>query len=343
MKSCRILQRFNVPTGDILIVEGDPGKKLECLSLGDYGKDKNIKADFLGYCNEINGVPNGQIEPLENKWVITISTQYGCSMGCNFCDVPRAGPGVNATLSDLVGQVKTCIDLHPEVEKTERLNIHFARMGEPTWNNNVLDAAEHFKFFFDRFRFPMIHPVVSSMMPKKNRDLQWFLNYWLKIKTKNYKGEAGLQLSINSTNEMARNEMFNGNAHTLIDCAKIANEAIVASGGSIVGRKIALNFALTSKYEVDARALRDAGFDPKNFMIKITPMHETAEVQKNKLSTSNGYSAYVPYKEVEKDLKEAGYDVLVFVPSIDEDNSRITCGNAILSGTKILTGCREII
>lgn len=28
---------------------------------------------------------------------------------------------------------------------------------------------------------------------------------------------------------------------------------------------------------------------------------------------------------------EKGFDVLVFIPSIEEDTSRITCGNAILS------------
>ena len=32
-----------------------------------------------------------------------------------------------------------CIrDRHPEVKHTKRLNIHYARMGEPTWNANVL-------------------------------------------------------------------------------------------------------------------------------------------------------------------------------------------------------------
>jgi 23S rRNA (adenine2503-C2)-methyltransferase len=30
-------------------------------------------------------------------------------------------------------------------------------------------------------------------------------------------------------------------------------------------------------------------------------------------------------------LKQAGYDVIVFIPSKEEDESRITCGNAILS------------
>lgn len=36
----------------------------------------------------------------------------------------------------------------------------------------------------------------------------------------------------------------------------------------------------------------------------------------------------------EEKLKAAGFDVLVFIASREEDEGRITCGNAILSGTR---------
>ena len=45
---------LKVPTGYICTIDGDKGK-LEFVSLQDYGKNKNIKANFLGYTNEING------------------------------------------------------------------------------------------------------------------------------------------------------------------------------------------------------------------------------------------------------------------------------------------------
>ena len=38
--------------------------------------------------------------------------------------------------------------------------------------------------------------------------------------------------------------------------------------------------------------------------------------------------------EVEDRLKSVGFDVIVFIPSYEEDLGRITCGNAILSGSK---------
>ncbi len=59
--------------------------ELETLSIGDYGKQHNIKAQFLGYNKDINGVPNMSTMPLSEKWVITLSTQYGCTQKCTFC------------------------------------------------------------------------------------------------------------------------------------------------------------------------------------------------------------------------------------------------------------------
>ena len=92
----KILKNIKVPTGNILIVSGEKGK-LECLSIGDYGKDVNLKADFMGLTRNIEKVEHHDIMSLTEKWVITISSQYGCSMNCKFCDVPKVGPGINAT------------------------------------------------------------------------------------------------------------------------------------------------------------------------------------------------------------------------------------------------------
>lgn len=83
-----IKKKIVVPTGEIYTAIGEKGM-LEFLTVGDYGKNANIKADFLGITRDLNGVPNGEPMPLTEKWVITISTQYGCSMGCKFCDVPK--------------------------------------------------------------------------------------------------------------------------------------------------------------------------------------------------------------------------------------------------------------
>jgi len=320
------MEKIKVPTGYICIIDGDKGK-LECLSIGDYGKEKNIKADFLGLSKEINGVPNGDIMPLSEKWVITISSQYGCSMGCKFCDVPKVGPGINASLDDIYRQIKKGLECFPDVAATKRLNIHYARMGEPTFNVNVLNSAYHLHDIAHQYiGNSMIHPVVSTMMPKSNKMLMEFLSEWCSdIKNMKYRGDAGLQLSINSTDNNQREEMFNGNCLSIEEIGDIAGCLEYPRG-----RKYALNFALADGYKVDADKLIKL-FNPLKFMCKITPIHATKNCDENGIKTTGGYEYYASYKKAEEDLKGVGFDVLVFIPSKEEDESRITCGNAILS------------
>ena len=93
---------YNIPTGKIAIMNGDKGK-LEFLSIGDYGATNNVKADFLGLTKEIDGVPNGEIMPLEEKWVVTISSQYSCVSNCKFCDVPKVNNGTVTTKTTFWG------------------------------------------------------------------------------------------------------------------------------------------------------------------------------------------------------------------------------------------------
>jgi 23S rRNA (adenine2503-C2)-methyltransferase len=317
-----VLRRLRVPTGDILIVEGERGR-LELLSLGDYGKDANIKCDALGLSRVPERVVHQTMLPLTEKWVITISTQYGCSMGCRFCDVPKVGPGRNATLDDLLDQIRAGLSLHPEIVMSDRLNIHFARMGEPSWNPKVIECVNRIHDGLGEFN---PHPVVSTMMPKGNAKLARFIEDWMAVKNVVFRGNAGLQLSINSTSEAERNEMFSGSALSLHGIADIM------AGYAPVGRKITLNFALAG-YKIDPDVLLRY-FDPARYLVKLTPMHRTAACSDAGIVTGGVAEDYEPYAADESSLREAGYDVLVFMASEAEDRSRITCGNAILSGTE---------
>jgi len=60
-------------------------------------------------------------------------------------------------------------------------------------------------------------------------------------------------------------------------------------------------------------------------------MHKTNEAIKNNIQTNGDYATYHPYEKHESSLTYAGYDVLVFIASKEEDESKITCGNAILA------------
>lgn len=327
----RILRNLKVPTGNILVVEGSKGP-LEMLSLGDYGKDKNIVSSFMGLERPIDKVEHGQLLPLEDKWVLTVSTQYSCRMMCGFCDVPKVQfkqKDINATENDLIQQVLTGIHLHPEVKRTNRLNVHFARMGEPSFNPAVLECAKWMREQLckddDGQNKYNVHPVVSTMMPNNNEWLKTFIHTWMRIKNRVYEGNAGLQLSINSTSEVERNRMFTGHCLPLHSIAKIMDGVVP------FGRKITLNFAVAN-YEIDPSVLLRY-FNPEHYLIKLTPFHKTDTAIKHNIKTVGDYTSSIPYLEIKNRLEHAGYDVIVFVASHEEDMGRITCGNAILSGT----------
>ena len=210
-------------------------------------------------------------------------------------------------------------------------------MGEPTWNRNVLTCSWKLRNLTSPYLGDsLVHPVISTMLPKANKDLHDFLLDWAYIKNETYHGDAGLQFSINSTDDAQRNYLFSGNSLPLEEIAKIGCELPMPKG-----RKYALNFALADDSIIDGKRLREL-FDPNKFMCKITPLHRTTSCEQNHIATTDGYELFTPYKSVEENLKANGFDVIVFVPSYDEDNGLITCGNAILSG-KLPTSSYEII
>lgn len=308
-------------TGKIYV---DREKKLEFLTVGDYGKEKNIKADFLGLTKEINGVANTAVD-LSKKWVATISTQKGCPMKCKFCDVPRFGFKGNVSIEELAYQIETIIK-NEEVRHTERFNVHFARMGEPTWNENVLAFSIALKSLVNRLglKADTVHPVVSTMLPKANKRLKQYILTWCSIKNDLYNGETGLQFSINSTDEEQRKELFDGKSLSLAEISELAKELPMPKG-----RKYTLNFPVTAQTILDAKRLSEL-FDKDKFIVKITPIHETNSAIENGFEVT-GYADYDVYRKFEKPLLEEGWDVIVFVPSKEEDSDRITCGNALIS------------
>lgn len=325
-----MIRKIKLPTG-FLIVDNYTNGELETLSIGDYGKHRNIKADFLGRTQEIHGVANGNPLPLQEKWVITLSTQYGCPMNCTFCDCPKIPFKGNCTVSDLRQQFFKAIEAQEDVHYTDRLNIHFARMGEPAFNtHNVFTFARWMnesKVVISQLanlRVEVIHPVFTTMLPA-SLDMEHVINEWVFIKNYEYRGQAGLQLSINSTDDKQRDMMFNGQSLSLRQISKI-----VETIDTPIGRKYCLNFALASDTIIDGNVLKSL-FDPIKWMVKLTPIHNNAACGSNGIELRDGYTSYTPYRAAEESCKQAGFDTLVFVPSLEEDQSLITCGNAILS------------
>ena len=312
----------NTHTGKIYV---DTDHRLEFLTVGDYGKENNIKADFLGLHKEINGVQHKTVD-LTQKWVATISTQKGCPMNCKFCDCPKYGFYGNASVAEMVYEIETILK-NETVKNTDRFNVHFARMGEPTFNPNVLAfARDNLRELVAKYiAAKTIHPVVSTMLPKANSHLTQFVLDWCNIKNIDYRGEAGLQFSINSTDDAQRDYQFNKKSLSLAEISALAKKL-----PRPVGRKYTLNFAVTKDTVLDAARLTEL-FDSNMFIVKITPIHETNSAVKNGFDVTTSYDDYDVYRQFEQPLVKMGWDVIVFVPSHEEDSDRITCGNALIA------------
>lgn len=309
-----------IHTGKIYV---DTEHRLEFLTVGDYGKENNIKADFLGLTKEINGEYSSR--PKQEMG----SIQLRKAVLCIVCDVPKFGFYGNASIEDMDRQIRTIIE-GESVRETDRFNVHFARMGEPTWDDNVLAFGLALRGMVKSAGLiaKTVHPVVSTMLPKANNKLGNFLQVWCSIKNEFYNGEAGLQFSINSTDDEQRNELFDSKSLSLAQISRLADELPMP-----VGRKYTLNFPVTSQTILDAKELSKL-FDREKFIVKITPIHETASAIENGFQVT-GYSDYDVYRRFEQPLLKEGWDVIVFVPSKEEDSDRITCGNALISEEKI--------
>lgn len=309
-------------TGKII---SDTDLTLEYLYVGDYGKENNIKASFLGYNKRIDKVEHKNVN-IEDKLVVTISSQKGCPMRCNFCDCPRLGFHGNASTTELITEIMSGISLSG-IKHGKRLNVHYARMGEPTFNPNVITSAKHVAQIVSDpnsdITFNEYHPVVSTMMPKANKNLENFLLNWVNTGFQ-YGGEDGfgLQFSINTLDENDRNVMFNNMSLSLTEIGQFIDTLPVPKK-----RKYTLNFAVTSKSNLSPK-LMDKYFDKNKCIVKITPIHETVE------AVDNGYEIvtnFDVYEQFEKPLVDDGWDVIVFVPSAEEDADRITCGNSLIA------------
>ena len=320
-----MIKSFKTRTGCIFC---DTDKNIEYLYVGDYGRENNIKADFLGYKKEINQVHHHEVD-LKDKMVVTISTQKGCPMKCMFCDCPKVKFKGNVSRSELQDEVINAIKFSG-CKYTKRFNLHLARMGEPSLNaRDVLDFLKYdLKWVIGSLmKADVIHPVFTTMCPKGlgKEELSKILVEFCTIKNETFGGEAGLQLSINSTDEKQRNELFRGCSLTLKEISDICRELPAPKG-----RKYTLNFPVTDKTILNPEDLSKL-FDKEKFIVKITPIHETNEANSNGINTPAGYYKYDVYRQFEQPLLKEGWNVIVFIPSKEEDEDRITCGNALLS------------
>jgi 23S rRNA (adenine2503-C2)-methyltransferase len=262
--------------------------------------------------------------PRERKWVLLVSTMFGCPIGCPMCDAGGSTRG-RVSREDILAQIDYLVDgRYPgRVVPCRQFKIQFARMGEPALNEAVLDVLEELP---RRYRAAGLMPAVSTVAPAGTEP---FFERLAGIKDRLYAGgHFQFQFSIHSTDPRTRDR--------LIPCRKWDFERMARYGERFVrpgDRKIALNFALVRGAAVDAAELR-RHFDPRQFLVKITPVNPTFEAAANGLD-----SAIDPFRPEETNgiaaaLEGAGYEVIVSIGEPEENRIGSNCGQYVRTHLK---------
>ena len=254
--------------------------------------------------------------PREKKWVLMVSTLYGCPVGCLFCDAGQYYFG-KLSKNEIISQINYVIEKRFENRKiqVEKFKIQFARMGDPAFNQNVLDVLEELHEFYDA---PGLLPSLSTIAPKGTDK---FFERLFEIKEKIYRERFQLQFSIHTTDQKRRDWLIPVRKW---DFEKIAEfgEAFFRKGD----RKITLNFALAEGMPVNPDVLVQH-FTPDKFLIKITPVNPTYRATQNEI-----FSHILPSREkyeIIDALRGAGYEVILSRGETAENHIGSNCGQHI--------------
>jgi len=255
----------------------------------------------------------------EEKWVLMISTLFGCPISCQMCD---AGGHYRGKLTELemYAQIDYLINQrYPDgFVPSKQLKIQFARMGEPALNPEVLDLLETLP---EKLNAPGLLPSVSSIAPHGTDD---FFERLTDIKNRIYPGgKFQFQFSIHTTDQQLRDELIPVKKW---DFQKIATfgERYFKPGD----RKITLNFALAKQSPIQSEVLLKY-FNPDQFLIKITPLNPTYQAE------STGLKSYVdPETRSENypildEIRNAGYQVILSIGEQEENLIGSNCGQYV--------------
>lgn len=257
--------------------------------------------------------------PFEKKWVIIVSTLFGCPVKCKMCDAGGTFYGM-LTADEILTQIDYLVGRHFPEHKipVEKFKIQFARMGEPAFNPNVLDVLEKLPETYDA---PGLIPCISTIAPAGTEK---FFEKLIQIKKRFYSnGHFQLQFSIHTTDIEKRNEIMPVKKWGFEEIAKYG-ERFFESGD----RKITLNFACVQGYEIEPKIIREY-FNPEKFLIKLTPLNPTNNVRKNKF-----ISFIDPYEPetasgMMKSFRSYGFDTILSIGELEENGIGSNCGQFI--------------
>lgn len=328
MKTFELHYNHVLPSGNVYVLH-DPKKNffIETTQMQDI--DTKRKPQEILTTTDPKVIKE-HLVPIKDKWLIAISTQYGCPHKCMFCQVPGLGFHGNLSADQMWEQIEFVLSQRPEVTECHKIKLGFSRMGEPFWNwQNICQVMKEMKTYRDTFTFL---PCYNTIMPKGKslgkRVEDVILDEVMPLK-EYLSGNMHLQISCNSTDEEQRKKLFGG-----ADVLSIQEIGNLFNGIKNTGRLVTLNFICGDGWEIDPKKLEN--LDSNIFCIKLTPLNINPAASGNGLKDAIGWNWDKMY-EIRDRLEGFGLKVIIDICAMAELD--LSCGTLIQ--TKILCNYDE--
>jgi len=285
--------------------------------LGTYGKEEIAILYIAKYQGEILEFVESVQPPItrEEKWVLILSTLYGCPMKCLMCDSGDYYHGY-VTKKAMIAQLDHMISKRFPDKKinVQKLKIQFARMGEPSLNPDVIPLLSELPYIFNA---PGLLPCVSTVAPKNTED---FFNQLIKIKNNLYpNGQFQLQFSLHSSNPSERKKWIPRDIWSFTEISEYG-ERWFSEGD----RKITLNFAVAEDSIIEPTKIAEF-FSPNKFLIKLTPINPTNKAVMLELNSGITEDNKHDLK-LAKRFRSLGFEVIVSIGELEENKIGSNCG-----------------
>ena len=295
---------FYLPSGRIFLMQTEDGSIIESTEMRDVsvGGKKHIEVR-----NSLDPtVIWKHLVNYKEKWLLTVSTQKGCSFKCKFCDVADISFKGNLSHYDIEEQIILLLEHSPFIKESKKVKIGFARMGEPACNidNVILAMTSLYKISRTLRREFRWLPCFNTILPKN--DAKSILNQVIDLKENIFDGFLHLQVSCNSTCEETRKYLFGG-----ADVLSVEEIIDYVNHFDITDRTITLNFIVMDGIEVDVNKLKKMGLNSNKFMVKLIPLNKTINAEKNELNTYANYTNYDKLSELGQKFNEIGVPTVI--------------------------------
>ena len=306
MKTLKTKNTFYLPSGRIFLLETKDKYLIECTEM----RDVSIKGKEH---YEVRSTLDPRLiwkhlKPYKEKWLLTVSTQKGCPHLCKFCDVGGLDFKGNLTCAEINAQIQYILNATPYVTESDKVKIGFARMGEPSHNlHTVLRVIRDLPKNTDK-NFNWL-PCFNSILPRKTIEGNTgfdVIDKVIETKERYYKGFLHFQLSINSTDEKKRKELFQG-----ADVLTIEEIVNYINKKTITNRTVTLNFIVMKGVEIDIEKLVKMGLNKEKFMVKLIPLNNTIRKQTNNLETLANYDNYEELERIGKEFNSYGIPTVI--------------------------------